>query len=157
MLLFFNEIALLEERIPDEYDQVATQNIKTALGQLEYLQIHSSFKNVKKSLIENFIANQDADLKNHIKDRSLSLLRLAKQYEDNNQRGVLNQFITTVKTELDKIQASPSAEIVESSFQSALKGIKAGKMTYEGDKVLPFIQSKIQENIQSFKKLTPQE
>ena len=81
MLLAFNELAQLEESLPEEYDIKATENIKTALNQLEFLQLHSSFKGVKTSLIKGFIDNQQNVLKSHLTDRSLNLLKTAEQME----------------------------------------------------------------------------
>lgn len=68
MLIHFNEIALLEENIPEEYDILANNNIQEALEQLEYLQLHSSFKDIKLSLIQKFVDNQEFNLKNHINE-----------------------------------------------------------------------------------------
>lgn len=147
----------MEENVPEEHDIMASDNIKTALEQLEYLQIHSGFKDVKKTLIENFLKNQDEDLQNHIKERTINLLSLAKQYEGQNQRTILNKITSSVKEELNQIEKSPSKEVLEGSFMAALKGIKEGKMSYEGDKVLPLVQSKIKEQLQKYKKMSPEQ
>ena len=63
---------------------------------------------------------------------------------------------------LDKVlgmidDPSHSAEIKRSSFESALAGIRSGRMTYENDKILPLIESEISERLQRFKGMSKED
>ena len=120
MLIFYNEIKLLEENLPEEMDMMASANIKKALDQLEYYDIHSSFKHIKNAVIRQFLINQEINLKSHVSDRALNLLKLAKQYEVSNQKSILNQISKNVLDEIAAIHAKPSKEILDSAFKSAL-------------------------------------
>ncbi len=157
MLIFYNEIRSLEENVPEELDIMASANIQKAIEQLEYYNIHSSFKEVKNTIIEQFIDTQEINLKHHINDRAINLLKLAKQYEANNQKSILNQISKSVLDEIIAIQANPSKEIIDSAFKAALKGIHDGKMTYEGDIVLPTIKQKVEKTINNYKNMKPEE
>lgn len=52
---------------------------------------------------------------------------------------------------------SHQAEIKRASFESALAGIRSGVMTYEGDKILPMIESEIQNRLQKFEGMSAAE
>lgn len=156
-LIAINEVQSLESNFPEEMDLVASGNIALALQQLEYLDIHSSFKPMKLTLIQQFLGNQEVGLKHHINSRAVNLLKLVKQYEVANQKNILNQITKSVLDEIAAIQRAPSKEILDSSFAAALTGIKNGQMTYEGDLVLPTIKKKIETTINNYKNLKPEE
>ena len=47
--------------------------------------------------------------------------------------------------------------INEAAFQSALKGISSGKMTYEGDPLLPILQSEVENRTSAYANLSGEE
>jgi hypothetical protein len=157
MLIFYNEMKLLEENYPETLDIMATENIQLALSQLEYYDVHSGFEKVKNAVVRSFLDNQEASLKHHINDRAINLLKMAKQYEMSNQKAILNQITKSVLDEIAVIQAKPNKEILDAAFKSALTGIKEGKMTYEGDLVLPTIKQNIEKTINHYKTMKPDE
>lgn len=53
--------------------------------------------------------------------------------------------------------ASKKQEILDKSFQDALQGIRAGKMTYEKDPLLPLLQEEMNRRISEFKGLSSDE
>ena len=77
--------------------------------------------------------------------------------EKTNQRTILNEIVSEIKLTVDDIQKSPSKEILDASFISALEGIRKGKMSYEGDKVLPKVKEAVDQKIKSFKKMSKEE
>jgi len=50
-----------------------------------------------------------------------------------------------------------SESIKRASFESALNGIRSGIMTYEGDPILPMIQSEISSRLTKFQGLSKEE
>ena len=148
---------LLEENYPESLDIMASENIKLALSQLEYTEVHSGFNSVKNAVIKSFLDNQEVTLKHHINERALNLLKQAKQYEMSNQKAILNQITKTVLDEVASIQAKPTKEILDASFKSALTGIKEGRMAYQGDLVVPSLKQQIEKTINHYKTLKPEE
>jgi len=148
---------LVEENYPESLDIMASENIKLALSQLEYSDVHASFKHIKNAVVKSFLDNQEVNLKHHINDRAINLLKMAKQYEMSNQKAILNQITKNVLDEIAAIQAKPSKEILDAAFKSALTGIKEGRMTYEGDLVMPTIKQKIEKTISHYKNMKPEE
>lgn len=47
--------------------------------------------------------------------------------------------------------------IDDAAFQSALKGIASGKMTYEGDPLLPILQSEVENRTSAYANLSSEE
>ena len=55
---------------------------------------------------------------------------------------------------MDPVHAT---DIKRASFESALAGIRSGVMTYQNDPILPLIEAEMQERLQKFQGLTPEE
>merc|ERR1712194_212174 len=111
-------------------------NLNDAKSQMDFYLLHKGFNEVKAESINRFLAHEQMNLKNHIHNRSLNLLRAAKAAESGNSRTVVNKIVTNTLNSLDARLVSESDSINESMFESALSGIKTGKMTYENDAVL---------------------
>jgi hypothetical protein len=70
-------------------------------------------------------------------------------------RGIIDESVSTVFAQLDDAERGP--EIKRASFESALAGIRSGTMTYEGDAILPMIQSEITSRLGRFQGLSKEE
>lgn len=154
---FKNELKMMEEAFPEEVQDLVNKNMKEALEQFEYKFLHKKFKAVKEQSIERFLINQELDLKKNIQDRAESLLNQAKGYEEYNQREILTSILKKVQVEVEKLHQKPPQKVVDASFESALTGIREGKMTYKGDEVLALVMTKIKEEVGKFTSLKPEE
>jgi len=67
-------------------------------------------------------------------------------------KSIVDESVKSVFSKVD--DATMGAEIRRSSFESALKGIRSGVMTYEGDQILPMIQGEISSRLTRFDGLT---
>lgn len=157
VLTFRNEIKMMQDAVPDDIQTLVSKNMKEALEQFDYLLLHKKFKGVKEQSIETFLLNQELDLKQSIKERAVDLLKMAEEFETNNQKQVLNKIIQRVEDEIDAVQKNPSQKILDAAFEAALLGVRDGKMSYQGDAVLPHVIEKIRNEVGKFKGYTPEE
>lgn len=70
-------------------------------------------------------------------------------------REVADNAVNKVMTMVD--DPNHSASIKRSSFESALDGIRTGKMTYKGDALLPLIQNEMADKLQEYANLSKAE
>ena len=87
------------------------------------------------------------------------MLNQIQNFENSNLKSEMRNI---VQGSLDKVlgmieDPSHSAEIRRSSFESALAGIRSGRMVYENDKILPLIEGEISERLQRFKGMSSEE
>ena len=87
------------------------------------------------------------------------MLNSVEMFENNNLKALLD---TIGKGALEKVNASLNdpamrSDIDEQMFQSALSGIRQGVMTYEGDPLLPIVESEIKARTEAFKGLSAEE
>jgi len=87
------------------------------------------------------------------------MLNSVEMFENNNLKALLD---TIGKGALEKVNASLNdpamrSDIDEQMFQSALSGIRQGVTTYEGDPLLPIVESEIKARTEAFKGLSAEE
>ena len=70
---------------------------------------------------------------------------------------MLAKIIRRVEEEVELLQRSPSQEILDAAFEAALNGVREGKMSYKGDRVLPHVVGKIRSEVGKFKSLSAEE
>ena len=97
------------------------------------------------------------NLRKHINDRSLSLLKAAKAAETGNSRTVVNKVVKNTMDTLDSRLVSEIDSINEKMFASALAGIRTGKMTYENDPILAIAQESLVVETAKVKNLSAEE
>ncbi len=152
-----NEIKEIEEAGPDAGYELAKQNIEKAKEQLEYLQIHQDFQNIKFESVNRFLSNQQINLKSHIRKRARSILETAINLEGKNQTEILQNITKTALKMLKNIRLKVPNDVKKASFQSALKGIQSGKMDYDQDLILGLVMEKVKSEISKFKKFSEEE
>ena len=152
-----NELRMMQSAFPEEIQDLVNKNMKEALDQFDYILLHKKFNSVKQQVVETFLQNQELELKQSVKERAHDLLNMAFDYEKQNQKNLLDSIVRNVQAELEIIQKQPTKEILDASFESALVGIKEGKMSYKNDEVLPHIVKKIRNEVGKFKNLKPEE
>jgi len=132
-------------------------NLNEAKSQMDFYLLHKGFNEVKAESINRFLAHEQMNLKKHINDRSLNLLKAAKAAETGNSRTVVNKIVTNTLNSLDARLESESDRIQESIFEAALSGIKTGKMTYANDAVLAIASESLKAETAKIKDLSAEE
>jgi len=134
------------------------EQMRTAKEQLEYMQIHQDFNDIKSESINNFLANEYINLQRHIADRAVNILKQAQMFEDINKNRYLQNIIVEATAEIDKALEGPQKdEIQNKMLESAINGLAKGYMDYEGDPILPLVQKVIRRNVEKFTKLSAEE
>ena len=103
------------------------------------------------------MAHEQMNLQKHVQDRTVSLLKSARQQEVGNQRALINRVVTRAIEEVDRKLESDSQAIADGMFESALIGISKKSMTYENDPILPLAQATIKEEVSKIMGLSPEE
>ena len=107
-----------------------------AREQLEYFDLHKEFKAIKNEAVHKLLVAEETYMKQHLKDRTLTLLESAKQMELQNKKKVTTEVLSNIKRQMRELKQSPSQEIKDDSFARALEGIRNGKIDYGQDLVL---------------------
>ena len=91
--------------------------------------------------------------------RTVNMLKSIQHFEQANLRtNMQNIAHGALETVLAKVEDPATAgDIKRASFESALNGIREGRMTYQGDAILPLIQEEMAERLEKFKGLTVEE
>lgn len=153
-----------------EYAQLCTQwcdNVEEAQNvhliptkeQMEYMRINNEYDYVKKRALVNYLSNSRNDLERHFHNRANNMLSSIERFEGNNLRDLLNSISTDAVSKVNEAIESPEhrEEILEKSFESALIGIRAGKMEYVNDPILPILTDEINRRSNEFKGLSAAE
>ncbi len=156
-MTFQNELKMMQDAVPEDIQELVNKNMKEALGQFDFLLLNKKFNAVKEESIKTFLKNQELEVKQSVKERAVDLLKMAEDYETNNQKQLLGKIVHTMDTEVQNLIKSPPKQIVDAAFEAALTGIKEGKMSYKGDAALDYVLKKIRGEIQKFKTLTPEQ
>jgi len=127
--------------------------------QLDFYLIHKEYTYVKKRLIAGFLENERQSLSLHFRERTVNLLNNIKSLENSNIKAEINKI---AEESLNSVLATISdqtknKEIIESSFEGALDGLRKGKMTYTGDKVIPMYLKEVAKRSENLVKLSPDE
>jgi hypothetical protein len=124
----------------------ALETRKPSVAQIDYLRVHLEYLGTKAKLLETHLANSRLQLKKHTYERAISILKSAERFEKDNLssllRGVLDQAVEKLSNDLHGPDAK---DIRRQAFQSALIGIRKGKMTYENEPLLPRLLAYIEE------------
>jgi len=129
-----------------------SQHLTHTKEQLEYVRIDKEYEFVKKRALVNFLTNSKLNAEASFHNRTLTLLNSIQNFEQNNMK---NEMKNVISGSIDKVfeyvnDPSHADEIKRASFQAALSGIRSGKMTYEGDIILPKIEAEMSERLQKF-------
>lgn len=152
-----NELKMMQNAIPEEVQSVVDRNMKEALGQFDFLILHRKFAAVKAESLRNFLVNQELQLKQGIKERAADLLKMAEDFETNNQKQLVGKVVSTLRDDIDKLLQAPPKEVVDAAFDSALIGVKEGRMTYQGDRAVEFILQRIRSESAKYKGLSEEQ
>lgn len=143
----------------DVAEEIQMRHLTHTKEQIEYVRVNDEYDFVKQRALVNFLGNSRTDLEGHMHNRANSMLNLVAMYEGNN----LKKFVTEIGTaSMEKVTAAiadPAQKdaIMESAFQSALNGIRAGVMDFKGDPLMPILVEEVTNRTQGYKNLTDAE
>lgn len=103
--------------------------------------MNAEFDYVKKRALNNFLTNQREVVENHFHTRSNNLLKSVVRYEEANLKKIISNISQEALEEVNKALSDPSkaGAIHDAVFESALTGIREGRMTYANDPLLPML------------------
>ena len=135
-LTFRNEIQYLMRDFQENMYYRFREREDKAREQLEYFDLHKEFRQIKNEAVERFLEAEESLLKQHLNQRARNLLETAKQMEVNNQKSITGKVLENIKTEVARLKSNPGQDLINKAFESALEGIKKGKMEYQNDGVI---------------------
>ena len=143
----------------DRVEELSRPFLAVSKEQIDYYLIHKEFIYIKKRSLSVYLENEKKSLDKHFYDRTVSMLKSIEQMENYNVKYTIRQAIEeSFKIVLAKVESPEDRKSLHtSSFNSALKGLKTGKMTYEGDGLLPLFINEIRSRLEPLKKLSAEE
>lgn len=143
-----NEVFNFEVYYHENIETKLQEMMRIAKGQLDYWDLHSSYRDVKTNSINNFLANEYINLQRHLADRTLNILRQSKAYEDGNTNKLMGEIVSGAIAEIDRSMNGPKrAEIEQQIFNTALDGLSKGFCDYANDPLLPLVVQTLQQNV----------
>lgn len=143
----------------DRIEETSRQFLAFSKEQIDYYLIHKEFIYIKKRSLCNFLENEKKNLEKHFYDRTVDMLKTIEVLENNNIKQTISRITEEAMESVMKIVDSAEGRrtLHDASFKSALNGLKTGKMTYEGDVLLPLFISEIRKRLEPLSKLTREE
>ncbi|OMJ69054.1 hypothetical protein SteCoe_33323 [Stentor coeruleus] len=153
----YNLDSILESVFENE-ENLALETRKPSLAQVDYLRVHKEYLGTKAKLMEIHLENSRVLLKKHTYERALNILKATDRFEKDNMSRVLRDALDKAVQKLGQdISGSEAKDIKKLAFQSALIGIRKGKMTYENDPLLPRLLNYIEDFKTKAEKMTEKE
>ncbi len=109
------------------------------------MRIHNEYNFVAKRALMNYMANSRTNLEKHFHGRTVNMLKNVIKHERYNMDRELKAISTEAYKATMEILNEDPAQLLADSFESALDGLKKGKMTYTNDPVLPVLIEQIKE------------
>lgn len=127
--------------------------------QIEYVRINSEYDFVKKRALVNFLTNSRLALENHFHGRAQNLLTSVERYEQANLRNLIGQITKESFSKIEETLNNPAgrAGVQDAFFQSALQGLRKGKMEFDNDPLLPILQDEIAKRTAAYQNLSAEE
>lgn len=144
--IFYNtysayEYAQLSNQWADTVEMEQNKHLKYTKEQLEFQRIDNEYEFVKKRALINFLTNAKMTAEANFYNRAVAMLKSIQTFEQQNLKatlqGIAEGSVDKVLGQID--DPANSAAIKRSSFEAALDGIRNGRMTYNGDALLPMI------------------
>jgi hypothetical protein len=143
----------------DTVEEYSRPFLAISKEQIDYYLIHKEFTFIKKRSLSNFLENEKKNLEKHFYDRTVNMLKTVEQYENSNVKNKIKESVEeSLKVVLNKVESVEGRKSLHAaSFASALHGLRTGKMSYEGDALLPLFINEIKQRIEPLKNLSPVE
>jgi hypothetical protein len=153
----FHEVTNLEDHYKENTEAEIREQMARAKSQLEYRMVHDDFGAAKNSILTQFLINEQLALKHHINARARTLLAQAESFEAANERRLLAKVIEDAHLAIEAALRDNAPAIEQGIFESALRGIEKGQMTYQDDPLLPFVVRALEQNVRNFSSLSAEE
>jgi hypothetical protein len=77
--------------------------------------------------------------------------------EKHNQNKIISDVMSQTLKSVDVAYQNNKAKIESAFFDIAVEGIAKGKMTFEKDPILPYVMDTINQTVEKFNKISPEE
>lgn len=143
----------------DRIEELSRPFLSISKEQIDYFLIHKEFIYIKKRSLSVFLESEKKNLDKHFYERTVDMLKSIEFMENSNVKHKIKETIEdAIKTVLQRVETAEGRKNLHTaSFSSALQGLKSGKMTYEGDALLPLFVNEIRSRLEPIKNLTPEE
>lgn len=143
----------------DTAEDISRQVLVKTKNQIDYYFIHQEYNFVKKRLLSTYLENERLALNGHLKERALNILKVANTMENSNVKSAISKAAEeSLNSVIEQVKnPSKNKEILKSSFESALIGLKTGYMDYQGDKVVPLYVKELSDRTSKLSNLSPEE
>jgi hypothetical protein len=143
----------------DSFEENVRGIVAKSKEQIDYYLIHQEYIYVKKRVISTFLENERQALDGHFKQRAVNILNTVKNLENSNIKNKIGEIAEESLNSILTLVQDPAKnrDILDASFESALEGLKNGKMTYNGDKLLPLYIAEIKRRSEPLTKLSADE
>jgi hypothetical protein len=139
-------------------ENIARQRRELPISQVDYLRVHNEYLGTKAALLDKYMKTSRLMLKKHTFERALGMLRSTERFEKDNLSRLLREMLQEAMKKVTQDLAGPKGEqIKKDAFISALTGIRKGKMTYEGDPLLPLVLEHVDSYKQEVEKWSQEE
>lgn len=162
--IFYNvysryELQQMGNQWVDHVEEVQADHLVETKEQMEYVRVNKEYEFVKKRALVNFLTNSRSTLETHVHNRAANMLASIESFEAANLKGLLNGIGAAAVEKMQAALNDPEAmkEINEAAFQSALKGIASGSMTYQGDPLLPILQNEVEARTNAYANISAAE
>jgi len=143
----------------DRIEESSRQFLAFTKEQIDYYLIHKEYIYIKKRSLCNYLENEKKNLEKHFYERTFDMLKTIEVMENNNIKNEISKITEqAMQTVLKLVESAEGKKSLhEASFKSALGGLKSGKMSYEGDVLLPLFLSEIRNGLEPLSKLSKEE
>lgn len=141
----------------DTVEEISTQHFQYTKNQLDYMSIHREYRFIKKRSLVNYLTNERLNLEKHFHDRTLAMLNQISGYEKQNLKNKLSSITQgAFDATLEKIEKDDGT-IRQKAFESALDGIRKGKMDFAKDPILPIMKEELESRTKELRGLSAEE
>lgn len=154
-----NEVYNFEVFYHENIENKIRDLLRNAKSQLDYFYLHKDYDAVRVSSIRNFLMNEQLNLQKNIQERTVNILKQAETYENLNSQAYIRNILELATAEIDKQlkEGTNSAEVQKAMLDSAIQGLRAGKMEYVNDPILPMVLNVVQREVAKLKSLSAEE
>lgn len=143
----------------DSIEENSRKFLAETKDQLDYYLIHKEYLYVKKRVLAQYLENERHALTKHFNERTVLMLNNAKNLENSNIKNEISRVAEeSLNTVFETVKDNQkNQDILKSAFESALEGLRQGKMEYKGDRVVPLFLSELEKRSSVLTKLSPEE
>lgn len=153
-----NEIYNMDVFYHENIENKVRQMMNQARSQMEFYKLNSEFQDVKSEAINIFLANEYLNMRKHISDRTVNVLKQVKSFEEKNRQKLYTGLIEDAVKEIDKRLAGKERENIEREMLvSAIDGLSKGYMDYAIDPILPIVKESIKKSVKKVNDLSEAE